>query len=80
MTLTSAQAAEKDTKKTDIAKGKIVQIDHFARRVKLSHDELKQFDMRPMTMYFGLAGSADLTNFKVNDEVEFEVQRGRDES
>ncbi|MFT6434855.1 MAG: Cu/Ag efflux protein CusF [Candidatus Azotimanducaceae bacterium] len=78
--LNSAHAADKNTKMTDKAKGKIVQIDESGRRVKLSHGALKRFDMRPMTMYFGLAGSTDLNNFKINDEVEFEVKQGRDGS
>lgn len=78
--LSSAQAADKNTKMTDIARGKIIELDKPSRRVKLSHGALKSFDMRPMTMYFGLAGSTDLNNFQVDDEVEFEVKKGRDGS
>ena len=64
----------------EITKGKIVKIDEAKRRVKIAHGELKQFNMQPMTMYFGIAGATDLTAFREDDEIQFELKRGRDQT
>ncbi len=71
-------AMESRTNAEEITKGKIVKIDEKRRRVKITHGELKQFNMRPMTMYFGVTGSTDLNKFNEDDEVQFELKRGRD--
>lgn len=67
-------------KHMEITKGKIVKIDESRRRVKIAHGELKQFNMQPMTMYFGVAGATDLTAFREDDEIHFELKRGRDKT
>ena len=67
-------------KHIEITKGKIVKIDESGRRVKIAHGELKQFNMQPMTMYFGVTGATDLTAFREDDEIQFELKRGRDKT
>ena len=73
-------AMESRANAEEITKGKIVKIDEKRRRVKITHGELKQFNMRPMTMYFGVTGSTDLKKFNKDDEVQFELKRGRDKT
>ena len=33
-----------------------------------------------MTMYFGVTGATDLTAFREDDEIQFELKRGRDKT
>ena len=73
-------AEAQDRKRIEITKGKIVKIDESGRRVKITHGELKQFNMQPMTMYFRVAGATDLTAFREDDEIQFELKRGRDKT
>ena len=73
-------AEAQDRKRIEITKGKIVKIDESGRRVKITHGELKQFNMQPMTMYFGVTGATDLTVFREDDEIQFALKRGRDKT
>ncbi len=67
-------------KHVEITTGRIIKIDKFGSRVKIAHGEIKQFEMAPMTMYFGVTGLIDLTAFQENDQIQFELKRGRDKN
>jgi Cu(I)/Ag(I) efflux system periplasmic protein CusF len=57
----------------DMADGEVRKIDKAALKLTLKHGEIKNLDMPPMTMVFGVQDKALLDKLTVGDKVRFKV-------
>ena len=67
-----AAAAAADAELVD---GEVRRVDRDAKKITLSHGELKSLDMPPMTMVFRVTDPAMLERVKAGDKVRFAVAR-----
>ena len=67
-----AAAAAADDELVD---GEVRKVDRDAKKITLSHGELKSLDMPPMTMVFRVTDPAMLEKVKAGDKVRFAVAR-----
>ena len=51
--------------------GEVRKVDTAQRKITLKHGEIKNLDMPPMTMVFGVKDAAMLDKFKQGDKVRF---------
>ena len=56
---------------TDYTSGEVRKVDKSAGKVTLRHGEIKNLDMPPMTMVFGVKDAAVLDKLKPGDKVRF---------
>ena len=70
-----AAAAASAPASPDMAVGEVRRIDLDTGRITLKHGEIKNLDMPPMTMVFGVKDKAVLGLFKAGDKVRFRVVR-----
>ena len=56
---------------TDMAEAEIRKVDREAKKVTLKHGPIKNLDMPPMTMVFGVSDAALLDKVKQGDKVRF---------
>ena len=54
-----------------LADGEVRKVDKDAKKVTLRHGPIKNLDMPPMTMVFGVADAALLDKVKAGDKVRF---------
>ena len=64
-----AQAAAKD-----LADGEVRKVDKANGKITLRHGEIKNINMGPMTMVFGVKSPALLDNLAAGDKVKFRVE------
>lgn len=63
----SAPAQSGETKRYEF-KGKVVEIDQEKKRLKVDHEEIKDF-MAPMTMWFAVKDDANFSKVQVGDQL-----------
>lgn len=56
---------------SDMADGEIRKVDKSAGKITVKHGEIKNLDMPPMTMVFGVKDAAMLDKVKQGDKVRF---------
>ncbi|WP_226986164.1 copper-binding protein [Ramlibacter tataouinensis] len=63
----------------DLAEGEVRRVDKSAGKITLKHGEIKNLDMPPMTMVFGVRDPAMLDKVQAGDKVRFRAaeQGGR---
>ena len=66
----AASAASTDA----MTAGEITRIDARTGKLTIRHEEIKNLDMPPMTMVFGLKDSAQAASFKPGDKVLFHAE------
>jgi len=59
----------------ELVDGEVRKVDRDAKKITLSHGELKSLDMPPMTMVFRVTDPAMLERVKAGDKVRFAVAR-----
>lgn len=59
----------------ELVDGEVRKVDRDAKKITLSHGELKSLDMPPMTMVFRVTDPAMLDRVKAGDKVRFAVAR-----
>ena len=57
----------------DMTDGEVRKVDKAALKLTLKHGEIKNLDMPPMTMVFGVKDKTLLDKIKVGDKVRFKV-------
>ncbi|MGV3573114.1 MAG: copper-binding protein [Ramlibacter sp.] len=64
---------------TELTEGEIRKVDKSAGKITVRHGEIKNLDMPPMTMVFGVSDPAMLDQVKQGDKVRFRAasQEGR---
>lgn len=74
--------ASSDTKKdspaappSDMAQGEIRKVDTDNKKITIKHGEIKNLDMPPMTMVFGVKDEALLGTIKAGDKVRFKAEK-----
>ena len=55
--------------------GEVRKVDKSAGKITLKHGEIKNLDMPPMTMVFGVKDKALLANVKAGDKVRFTAEK-----
>ena len=60
---------------THLSDGEVRRVDKSAGKVTLKHGEIKNLDMPPMTMVFGVKDKALLDNVKAGDKVKFSADK-----
>lgn len=58
---------------TELTEGEIRKVDKSAGKITVKHGEIKNLDMPPMTMVFGVKDAAMLDKVKQGDKVRFRV-------
>ena len=56
---------------TELAEGEIRKVDKSAGKITVKHGEIRNLDMPPMTMVFGVKDAAMLDKVKQGDKVRF---------
>lgn len=75
-TPTPSSAAPSGPAKADgVAFGEVRKVDLAAGKVTLRHGEIRNLDMAPMTMVFGVAEPAMLERLAIGDKVRFVAER-----
>lgn len=69
----AAQAAP--TAATEFADGQIKRVNKSAAKLTIKHGEIKNLQMPPMTMVFGVADKALLEGLNDGDQVKFKVKQ-----
>lgn len=59
----------------DLTDGEVRRIDVAAGKLTIKHGEIKNLDMPPMTMVFGVAEPALLSGLNVGDKIRFVVEQ-----
>jgi Cu(I)/Ag(I) efflux system protein CusF len=59
----------------DLAEGEVRKVDKPARKITLRHGEIKNLDMPPMTMVFGVARPELLEQVKAGDKIRFKAEK-----
>ena len=54
--------------------GEITRVDKRGSKLTIRHAEIKNLDMPPMTMVFGLKDATQIAQFNAGDKVRFHVQ------
>lgn len=54
--------------------GEITRVDKRGSKLTIRHEEIKNLDMPPMTMVFGLKDATQIAQFNAGDKVRFHVQ------
>ena len=57
-----------------MANGEVRKVDRSAKRITLTHGEIKNLAMQPMTMAYGVMDAAMLNQVKVGDKVKFSAE------
>ena len=68
-----AQGGQAAQAVSDLTDGEVRKVDKPAGKITLKHGEIKQLDMPPMTMVFGVSDRAMLDKVKAGDKVRFRV-------
>ena len=71
---TSAAAAPAPDAAAVMTAGEITRVDTRTGKLTIRHEEIKNLDMPPMTMVFGLKDAAQAAQFKPGDKVRFHVE------
>ena len=58
-----------------LAEGEVRKVDKSAAKITLKHGEIKNLDMPPMTMVFGVKDKALLDKVKAGDKVKFSAEK-----
>jgi Cu(I)/Ag(I) efflux system periplasmic protein CusF len=58
-----------------MAEGEVRKVDKSRGKITLKHGEIKNLDMPPMTMVFGVKDKALLDKVKVGDKVKFSADK-----
>ena len=59
---------------TDMIDAEVRKVDKETSKITLSHGDIKQLDMPPMTMVFGVNDPALLDKVKAGDKVQFSAE------
>ena len=70
----SAPAAAAEASDAVMTAGEITRVDARNGKLSIRHEEIKNLDMPPMTMVFGLKDPAQAAQFKPGDKVLFHVE------
>lgn len=68
-----SQAAPAAAPAADLTEGEVRRLDRAAGKLTLRHGEIRNLDMPPMTMVFGVRDPAVLAALKPGDKVRFRV-------
>lgn len=68
-------AAASTTPQAELSEGEITRWDPRTLRLTLKHGEIKNLEMPPMTMVFGVRDKALLDRVKPGDKVRFSVEK-----
>jgi Cu/Ag efflux protein CusF len=60
---------------TPLSDAEVRKVDKAAGKITLKHGEIKNLDMPPMTMVFGVKDKAWLARFKAGDKVRFAADK-----
>ena len=60
---------------TALAEGEVRKVDKVRGKITLKHGEIKNLEMSPMTMVFGVKDKAVLEQFKAGDKVRFRAEK-----
>jgi Cu/Ag efflux protein CusF len=60
---------------TPLAEAEVRKVDKSAGKITLKHGEIKNLDMPPMTMVFGVRDKALLDTAKAGDKVRFSAEK-----
>lgn len=71
----AAKTAAKAPADTALAEGEIRRVDRGARKLTIRHGEIRNLDMPPMTMVFGVKDPALLDAVKAGDKVRFRAEK-----
>ena len=69
----AAQAGHAPTASADFSEGEVRKVDRPAGKITLRHGEIRNLDMPPMTMVFGVSDAAMLDRVKPGDKVRFKA-------
>jgi Cu(I)/Ag(I) efflux system protein CusF len=58
-----------------MTEGEVRKVDKAAAKITLKHGEIKNLDMPPMTMVFGVKDKALLDKVKAGDKVQFSAEK-----
>lgn len=70
----SAPAAAAEASDAVMTAGEITHVDARTGKLTIRHEEIKNLDMPPMTMVFGLKDSSQAASFKPGDKVLFHAE------
>ncbi|MEG0975435.1 MAG: copper-binding protein [Comamonas sp.] len=70
----SAANATSNTAAAGMTAGEIIRIDTRSDKLTIRHEEIKNLDMPPMTMVFGLKDATLTAQFKPGDKVLFRAE------
>lgn len=59
---------------TDLSEGEVRKVDKSAGKITVRHGEIRNLDMPPMTMVFGVADPAMLDKVKQGDKIRFRAE------
>jgi len=71
LALATGALAHADTHQADMAQAEVRKVDKENRKITLKHGEIRNLDMPPMTMVFGVEDAALLDKVKAGDKVRF---------
>jgi Cu(I)/Ag(I) efflux system periplasmic protein CusF len=66
---------EQSTAMTDMADGEVRKIDKDARKITITHGEIKNLEMPAMTMVFQIKDPAMLEKVQTGDKVKFKAEK-----
>jgi Cu(I)/Ag(I) efflux system protein CusF len=69
----AAQTGAAKDAATDMTEGEVRRVDKEGAKITLKHGEIKNLDMPPMTMVFGVKDKAALDKLKAGDKVRFKA-------
>jgi Cu/Ag efflux protein CusF len=72
---TPAPGTSQASTAAEMAEGEVRRVDKPGGRITLKHGEIKDLDMPPMTMVFGVASPAMLDTLKPGDKVRFRAAK-----
>lgn len=73
-TATASASTPAATADVPMTPGEITRVDKRASKLTIRHEEIKNLDMPPMTMVFGLKDATQVAQFNPGDKVRFQVQ------
>ena len=75
---TSTQPVDRARQDAVMTAGEITRVDSRNGKLTIRHEEIKNLDMPPMTMVFGLRDSTQAAHYKPGDKVRFHVEDDKD--
>lgn len=69
-----ALSASSATAEAALTAGEVTRVDARSGKLTIRHEEIRNLDMPPMTMVFGLKDAAQIASFKPGDKVLFRAE------